>query len=84
MLEGATLGGQIVARQGHDALGIDAVSGGSFHACYGGRTGEMWRSFRAALESYCGADEGRTGEALEAAAATFEAFERWLTWRRGS
>jgi heme oxygenase len=79
VLEGATLGGQIVARQVHDALGIDEASGASFHACYRGRTGEMWRSFRGALEGFCADDEPRTGEALEAAAATFETFECWLS-----
>ena len=78
VVEGATLGGRIIARQVYATLGVEPSSGGAFHACYGERSGEMWRSFCQALEHYCGGDEQRTEEALEAAAATFETFERQL------
>lgn len=79
VLEGATLGGAIIARQVREVLGIEPASGGSFHACYGNQSGILWRGFCAAMESYCGEDEGRIAEALREAAATFSAFERWLT-----
>ncbi len=79
VLEGATLGGQIIARQVRETLGVEPSSGGSFHACYGGQSGVMWRGFCAAMEAYCGDDEERTGETLKEAAATFTVFERCLS-----
>jgi heme oxygenase len=78
VLEGATLGGQVIGRQVRRSLGIAPATGGSFHAAYGDRAGVMWRAFREAADAYCGDDFGRIEEAVAGAAATFEAFERWL------
>jgi heme oxygenase len=79
VLEGATLGGQIISRQVRQTLGVKPSSGGSFHACYGGRSGALWRDFCGAIEAYCGTDEQRIGEALNEAASTFSAFELSLS-----
>jgi heme oxygenase len=79
VLEGATLGGAIIARQVREALGIEPASGGSFHACYGNQSGILWRGFCGAMEAYCGNDERRIAETLREAAATFSSFEHWLT-----
>jgi heme oxygenase len=76
VLEGATLGGQIIARRLHDFLGIDAVGGAAFFGCYGERTREMWLRFAAHVERVPGLD---LGAALAAAIQTFETLERWLT-----
>src|SRR6185437_3306793 len=78
VLEGATLGGQIISRGIYEALGIMPARGGKFHAAYGQRTGEMWREFRSAITDYCGHSIERREAAAAAAMETFNAFEQWL------
>lgn len=78
VLEGATLGGQVIAGQVRQTLMITPSSGGAFHAAYGERSGEMWRTFRSAANAFCGDREDRLTDALRGAVTTFEAFERWL------
>ena len=51
VIEGASLGGQVISRWLTKELGIDRENGGRFFASYGERTGEMWRSFLEVLES---------------------------------
>jgi heme oxygenase len=81
VLEGATLGGQIIARQLAGGLGMTAASGGAFFSGYGPETGPMWRSFNAGLTAYVTTPE-REAEVLTAALETFRAFERWLAGKR--
>lgn len=77
VLEGSTLGGQLVAREVEASLGIDARSGGAFFRSYGPDVGRMWRAFTRALDAYLVTPE-RQREATDAATATFEVFERWI------
>ena len=52
VLEGATLGGQIISR--HLAkLGIGPENGCLFFSGYGAKTGEMWKSFQVSATHYC-------------------------------
>jgi heme oxygenase len=78
VLEGATLGGQIISRRMKDTLGIMPATGGKFHAAYGQQTGEMWRRFRSAANDYCAHSIERREAAVAAAMETFNAFEQWL------
>jgi heme oxygenase len=72
VLEGATLGGQIISR--HLAtLGIGPANGGLFFHGYGARTGEMWKSFQRSATRYCVTEE-QIGEAVSGAKSTFERF----------
>ena len=72
VLEGATLGGQVISR--HLAkLGIGAENGGRFFNGYGTKTGEMWKSFQASATSYCVSDD-QIDEAVNGANWTFEKF----------
>jgi heme oxygenase len=72
VLEGATLGGQIISR--HLAtLGIGPANGGLFFHGYGAKTGEMWKSFQRSATSYC-VTEDQIGEAVSGAKSTFERF----------
>jgi heme oxygenase len=75
VLEGATLGGQIIQRQLHCSLGLDAGSGAAFFVGYGARTRQMWMQFSAHLERAPGLD---IDAATHAAVQTFETMERWL------
>ncbi len=74
VLEGASLGGQIIARDATAALGTDATR---FFRGDGRAVGPMWRAFGRALDSTLDTPE-RLGEATRAAADTFDLFERWM------
>lgn len=80
VLEGATLGGQIITRQLGPSLGITAEAGGSFFASYGHDIGAMWRSYRALLISVTtGTEAGDAEDAvLRGAHAMYDALTRWM------
>ncbi|MBV4477033.1 biliverdin-producing heme oxygenase [Pseudomonas botevensis] len=77
VLEGATLGGQILRREIAARLSLDGQNGAAFLDIYGAATGRRWRDFI----DYLG---GRSMDAAEreavvaAAHTTFSCFERWL------
>jgi len=72
VLEGATLGGQVISR--HLAkLGIGPETGGRFFNGYGAKTGRMWKSFQASATAYCVADD-QISQAVNGAKSTFEKF----------
>lgn len=77
VLEGSTLGGQIILRHVREALGFDAAIGAAFFASYGARTGAMWHAFLRFL-SALPFDAPDVGQAVAAARETFESLERWL------
>jgi heme oxygenase len=56
VLEGATLGGQVLQRSLAPRFGIAPGRGATFLEGYGARTGSMWRTFVAALD-----EAGRNG-----------------------
>ncbi len=83
VLEGATLGGQLLRRRLAPALGLTAEHGLAFLTGYGADVGPMWRAFGEALGRFEGglADGARaaaTASAVAGARATFAAFERWV------
>lgn len=81
VLEGSTLGGQLLERHLREALGPDA---GEFLylSPYGDRQGAMWREFKAALTGLATTEtRGRAVDAdavVEGARRTFESMRRWL------
>lgn len=77
VLEGATLGGQIITRQITGDLGVTPTQGAAFFAGYGPATGPMWRSFGAAVMAYATTPE-REATIVAAAQATFQALDRWM------
>ncbi|MEO7910960.1 MAG: biliverdin-producing heme oxygenase [Roseiflexaceae bacterium] len=78
VLEGATLGGQIIARAVRERLGLMPGTGCGFFASYGDQVGAMWHAFRALL---CDAavDEAAEAAIVRGAHETFAAFGGWLT-----
>ena len=78
VLEGATLGGQLLRRHVGATLGLTPEAGCRFFAAYGDRVGEMWHSFREAVAGYVVTPE-READAVGAAVATFATLDRWLT-----
>jgi heme oxygenase len=77
VLEGSTLGGQILARHFADALGLTPERGLSYHSGYGAETGQRWKEVQQLLRDGL-RDPAQQGVAVKAARETFDAFHRWL------
>ncbi|MFD0934978.1 biliverdin-producing heme oxygenase, partial [Methylobacterium trifolii] len=76
VLEGSTLGGQVIGRHIAAQHGITG-DGLAYYRAHGPRTGAMWAAFRARLDA--SSDEPAGEEAVtESAIATFEAMRAWL------
>ncbi len=78
VLEGATLGGQVILGRLQPGLGISPGNGGTFYASYGKMIGIMWRSYLAAMERV-GIAPSLANAIERGAVETFAAFERWLS-----
>jgi heme oxygenase len=78
VLEGSTLGGQVLVRHVRRELGLQEANGCAFLAGYGTSTGRMWRSFTAALDAYA-RREGHDARVVDAARETFVTLEAWLS-----
>ena len=85
VLEGATLGGQIVVRRLRASPEMQADPGFRFFSGYGDRTASMWRAFGAAVSTY--AERSRADgqasrvrdELVTSAQATFDSLMVWLS-----
>jgi heme oxygenase len=64
VLEGSTLGGQILTRQIHDQLGFTPEYGCQFFSRYGPRVYEMWKTFGQKAEAFCLANENEDWNVL--------------------
>jgi heme oxygenase len=51
VMEGSTLGGQLLARHVEQQLALDRGVGDSYFAGYGDHTGQRWREFKSLLEA---------------------------------
>jgi heme oxygenase len=76
VMEGATLGGQVLRRIIAERLSIDADSGAEFLDVYGRDTGRLWKAFLKQLADFDHPDYNQ--EVVDAACATFTSFARWL------
>lgn len=77
VVEGATLGGQLIARDLAQRFGWDVRSGAAFFSSYGRQVGPMWRAFGLVLEQDLANATARS-RAICAARDTFATLERWL------
>ena len=77
VLEGATLGGQIIAREARRALDLTPERGCAFFSSYGAEVGPMWRAFGALLLQFA-VDDAAEAAIVQGARETFQAFRRWL------
>lgn len=76
VLEGSTLGGQLISRRFSSTLGTTPVHGGRFFAGYGEETMTHWRAFGAWVRSV--EDQLDETAAIMAAKAAFVSFDQWL------
>jgi heme oxygenase len=77
VVEGATLGGRVIAHALAKHLGLGPTTGAAFFEGYGVETATRWASFRVELD----ASPWPRAETLAAAVATFLDLERWLRAR---
>lgn len=76
VLEGSTLGGQVVAREiGNLGLAAEARA---FFLSHGWNVGLMWKRFGAATEAYAEANPEQAEAICESARRTFRALETWI------
>jgi heme oxygenase (biliverdin-IX-beta and delta-forming) len=78
VLEGSTLGGQLIKRRVHERLGLDERNGCEFFSGYGPEVGPMWRSFGQSLESFSQLNPNCRDAVTESAEAAFGCFVKWL------
>ena len=77
VLEGATLGGQILRREISARLDLDADNGAAFLDIYGDATGRRWREFIGYLACFP-LEAAARQTVVNAAQTTFACFESWL------
>ena len=77
VLEGSTLGGQLISRHLARSLNIEPEQGGRFYAGYGQDNGRMWSLFRQWLGALT-LDDRQIQQAASAAVQTFAAMDQWL------
>ncbi|XOZ34944.1 biliverdin-producing heme oxygenase [Halomonadaceae bacterium KBTZ08] len=82
VLEGATLGGEVIHRRLHTGFGSWLENRDRFYRCYGDERGHMWRAFKQAANHFgqaCDpADQSRT---IDTARTTFRLLQAWLERR---
>lgn len=76
VLEGSTLGGQVLSRHFADRWNLDATRGCAFFGSYGPRLGAMWKEYCQVLEDH--ASPETDDEVVAAAQQTFESLATWL------
>lgn len=76
VLEGSTLGGQVIARHVEPALGLAADRGSGYFRSGGRPVGPMWRAFQATLVEASSPETDAT--IIAAARETFEALYDWV------
>ena len=77
VLEGATLGGQYVARHVKTSLTLDADNGCRFFSSYGAEVGPMWKRFGQVLIEQAKTQDDRD-EMIRFAMSTFDDFGDWF------
>ena len=75
VVEGATLGGQVISRSLEREAGFHDGVGYSFFRSYGSAVGQQWKAFTALLET---APDHEGDRMVAAARQTFEAFAAWF------
>ncbi len=76
VMEGSTLGGQLIGRHVERVLGLESGRGNSFFLGHGEETGAMWREFCAELETRVPESEGDA--VVASAKEMFRMFGAWL------
>lgn len=76
VLEGSTLGGQMISQHVERTLGLTGGEGYRFHRSYGRQVGAQWQAFRAELLHASSPENDAT--MVQAARATFDRIHDWF------
>lgn len=77
VVEGATLGGQIVANKLNETLGYNAGNGASFFNSYRENLRPMWKEFSDFINNYS-EENGISDPIVDASDETYHRFNEWL------
>jgi heme oxygenase len=77
VLQGSTLGGQVIGRELARRFSIDESTGASFFLSHGKRIGEMWKEFCAVVRKQVDSPD-RQQLSAKAAKETFSCLENWM------
>ena len=77
VVEGATLGGQVVVRTLRERGQVPAAATG-FFGSYGPEVGRLWRDWRRTTEDWVGSDVARADAVVAQAQRTFATLRDWL------
>jgi heme oxygenase (biliverdin-IX-beta and delta-forming) len=77
VIEGSTLGGQVISRHLKQQFDIDETNGAAFFSGYGKDTGKMWNGYREAVTNFAEGDAD-TEEIIAGANETFEKIGKCL------
>ncbi len=76
VMEGATLGGQVITRHLKEQLGLSPENGGAFFNSYGKDVGPMWKAFGAAVTAFAEEHPETSDTIVDSARQTFDSFRR--------
>ncbi|HXF43301.1 MAG TPA: biliverdin-producing heme oxygenase [Pyrinomonadaceae bacterium] len=82
VVEGATLGGQVISRQLNEKFQIGKDNGAAFFTNYGSNARQMWLDFVEALTKYSRLSTSNTEVIVDSAITTFDAFGQIVGGRK--
>lgn len=80
VIEGSTLGGQVISRHLKQRLDLTPENGGAFFNSYGADVGPMWKQFGEAITNFSG-DGANDDEMIQSAIDTFESIRGCMSSR---
>lgn len=78
VMEGSTLGGQMISRHVEKTLGFTPSNGTAFFYGYGKDTGKRWKKFQQAMQQYTSRQPTHT-QLITGAQHTFSKLNTWLS-----
>ena len=81
VMEGSTLGGQVVSRHVRETLGLDTAACGRYFHSYGAEVGTRWQCFRSELMRHSSPENDP--RIIEAATNTFQKLTTWMAAAQG-
>ncbi len=77
VVEGSTLGGQLISRHLANKFDLNSENGSSFFSGYGKETGKRWKEFGSFATEFAEKSENNE-QIISTAVKTFETLEEWL------
>ncbi|CAN5380906.1 biliverdin-producing heme oxygenase [soil metagenome] len=78
VMEGSTLGGQLIYKSLEKSLQISSEKGASFFYGYGSETGARWKVFKQKFLDFSNSEEADHKTVVHAALETFEKLDKWF------